>query len=387
MSIAGVPQIATTESYLLKVTWTILLLVTFSVGFYNINLAVTDYYKFDKITNIESVTNVNMTFPTITICVIDGYQRDYYSNQSFVGSDFIDIRNDTVLRLKNFLSDPKFVHYSFLDESENTTDVTSYLEFFKMSNHDYECFRFNAFTNKSIETNLFTVNTAADSFDFSLNESYTENINANEYYIFTYPSDTFRVYITDNYLNSYHLVEPLWLDKNKYFEIEIQRTSIEKKLPEPYNQCKMLPVDQPVHQSNCLTGCIYKEISHKYNCTFSFSLFAIPGFKHCNIPNKLFHNFKQEFLWVCQKECPLESCYTEKFGHYIKTYETIGYTDFYFSVEDMTTLNITQIPKQDTFTFINNIGGGLGLFMGIDLPNLIEFLEFICEIAFIVFIP
>ena len=73
-----------------------------------------------------------------------------------------------VLRLKNFLSDPKFVHYSFLDESENTTDVTSYLEFFKMSNHDYECFRFNAFTNKSIETNLFTVNTAADSFDFSL---------------------------------------------------------------------------------------------------------------------------------------------------------------------------------------------------------------------------
>ena len=41
----------------------------------------------------------------------------------------------------------------------------------------------------------------------------------------------------------------------------------------------------------------------------------------------------------------------------------------------------------DDFTFINNIGGGLGLFMGVDFPNLIEFFEFIIEIVSIVIIP
>ena len=60
-------------------------------------------------------------------------------------------------------------------------------------------------------------------------------------------------------------------------------------------------------------------------------------------------------------------------------------TYFKFSFIDYSTLNITQIPKTDLFTFINNIGGGLGLFMGIAFPTLIEFLQFITEIIFIIF--
>jgi len=46
---------------------------------------------------------------------------------------------------------------------------------------------------------------------------------------------------------------------------------------------------------------------------------------------------------------------------------------------------MTQIPKTDLFTFINNIGGGLGLFMGIAFPNIIEFPQFTFEIFLIAF--
>jgi len=62
------------------------------------------------------------------------------------------------------------------------------------------------------------------------------------------------------------------------------------------------------------------------------------------------------------------------------------YTEFRFSSYDFSTLNITQIPKTDLFTFINNIGGGLGLFMGIAFPNIIEFLQFITDICMIAFL-
>jgi len=63
--------------------------------------------------------------------------------------------------------------------------------------------------------------------------------------------------------------------------------------------------------------------------------------------------------------------------------ESSGRTLFRFSLRDFSSLTITQVPKIDEFTFINNIGGGLGLFMGISFPTLIEFIEFTAEILWI----
>ena len=56
-----------------------------------------------------------------------------------------------------------------------------------------------------------------------------------------------------------------------------------------------------------------------------------------------------------------------------------------FSFIDFSSLYMTQIPKTDLFTFINNIGGGLGLFMGIAFPNIIEFPQLTFEIFLIAF--
>ncbi len=53
------------------------------------------------------------------------------------------------------------------------------------------------------------------------------------------------------------------------------------------------------------------------------------------------------------------------------------------SFRDLSTLNISQFPKTDPFTFLNNIGAGLGLFMGIALPNLLVLFQFMVEICLI----
>jgi len=74
----------TTESYLLKLLWTVLILCAFGFGFDNISQAITDYYKFDKITNIERVAPENVTFPAITVCIEPRYFRDHYLNDSLI---------------------------------------------------------------------------------------------------------------------------------------------------------------------------------------------------------------------------------------------------------------------------------------------------------------
>ena len=83
-------------------------------------------------------------------------------------------------------------------------------------------------------------------------------------------------------------------------------------------------------------------------------------------------------------QCP-ESCYTVKFASDYTRHEKEDLRErdvnFYFSFRDFSYLNISQIPKTDVFTFVNNIGGGLGLFMGIAFPNLVEFIHFVIEIG------
>ena len=233
---------------------------------------------------------------------------------------------------------------------------------------------------------LFVATSSFDALNIRINHSYHEPISKNEYFKFNLHLMSFYVYVGDNYLNSFEDVEYILLYSSNNHDIELDRTSIEIKLPEPYNQCKEFSIDEPNHQSNCITSCIYRRVQDKYNCTFHLSLFTIPGLDRCY--EYLYVNLREEFSASCLKECPLKSCYSEKFTPSILSYKTsYPYTDFYFSFIDFDSLNITQIPKTDSFTFINNIGGGLGLFMGIAFPNLVEFVQFIVEIGLIYFIP
>ena len=89
ISIPGVSQIVTSESYVLKLLWTVLILCVFGFGLENISLAVVDYYKFDKITNIERVNPESVTFPAITFCAREGFKREHFRNGSLIKRDTV----------------------------------------------------------------------------------------------------------------------------------------------------------------------------------------------------------------------------------------------------------------------------------------------------------
>ena len=380
VSIPGVSRIATTESFLLKLIWIVLIIITFGIGFQNISLAVTDYYHFDVITNVERVSPSNVTFPAITFCYSGSYKREYYKNRSLIRKDNINIKNDNISLFINFLDSSSTFVYS--SERGLPINARNYLDTFKIPlDSDViswaDCVRFNGVTYKSLE--LFKASLPEDYFEIVIKDFYTENVNSNEYYTFSLRNNYLLVFIADNLLNSFEKIQPLNLDLNKLYFIEIEKESIEVKLPEPYNQCKEYSVDRPYHQSNCIDSCIYREIKNNYNCTFPLSLFTINDLKQCDTW-KSYANFKKEFSTGCLKECPSKSCFSEKFYPTITSTISNYYTNLNFFFRDFSSLNITQIPKIDSFTFLNNIGGGLGLFMGIALPNLIEFLQFFVEI-------
>ncbi len=380
ISIPGIPQIVKTESYPLKLLWTVAIFVIFAFGFHNISLAITDYYKYDKITNIERATLENVTFPAMTICVHSRYLKAHYLYGSNVNKE--QIRNDNVPKISNFLD----INSIILDFKKLPPhfNVIDHMDSFKTPDCRKDCIRFNGATNKSIE--FIKVTSVEDSFHIVIKNNYMEPISAYESfnYGFDFPY-LFYVYISDNHLKSFEKLEPLVLGMNKSYIIKIEKESAEIKLPQPYNQCKESSL-QPYHQSNCISSCIFKEIKKKYNCTFSFSLFALKGLEQCDNHFDYTNELEKEFSPGCLKECPLESCFSEKFTYdYITEMDTKSETIFEFSFRDLSTLNITQIPKVDGFTFLNNIGGGLGLFMGIAFPNLIEFLQFIFEICSIIF--
>ena len=381
ISIPGISRIVNTNSFYLKILWTIIVFVIFALGFHNISQAVTDYYKFDKITNIERINSKSTTFPGITICASGGYNRKRYINGSVIDSKRIDIRTDKTSRIKNFI-DFKSTNFSLFKQNV-TRDVANHFEFFKIPD-DYDCLRFNGATNKSLE--LFKAFSTVDAFNLWINHFYVENISPKEYFTYSFETQRFYAYFKDNRLDSFENIEPHMLEINNDYEIDIEKTLIEIRLPEPYNQCKESSADDPNHQPNCIASCVYRLLEEKYKCTFHSSLFTIAGLDQCG-NNYLYRNIYNEFSGSCLKECPLESCYSEEFTPSIVTHRSSApYTYFYISFIDLNSLNITQIPKVDGFTFINNIGGGLGLFMGIAFPNLVEFVQFIVEVASIAFI-
>ena len=50
---------------------------------------------------------------------------------------------------------------------------------------------------------------------------------------------------------------------------------------------------------------------------------------------------------------------------------------------DLSYIEISQTPKMSGYSLLNEIGGALGLFVGITCLSLLEFLEFFFELVFV----
>ena len=380
ISIPGIPQIFATDNYLFKIFWSAALLICFGFGIYNIVLSVNDYYHFDVITNVKRITPEYVVFPAITICATEGYRRENRNSFQPINISNIFINASSTSFIRHFLADVRFVSKGTRPPSIKGINSKN-LDFFRIPD-DFDCVRLNAGLNQSVK--LVTTKSTDDYFSVEFSNSFRESVSSSELNVYSFLNPSFSIYVTDNYLNSFTILQPSILNSGHEYTVTLERVSLETKLPQPYNKCTQSTSATIYHQTNCIEACISREIKDKYNCTNLATLFTIAGLDQCG---SLERTIEKVFKDFCVKECHFESCYSEKFSEYHSTGEKRldNQTVFRFAFRELNSLNITQIPKTDAFTFLNNIGGGVGLFMGIAFPNLIEFLQFAGEIFSIAF--
>lgn len=332
----------------------------------------TDYCNYDVITNIERISPEKVTLPAVTICTNSFQKAYFYKNGSFIKREEVDD-----IDFRNFIS-----MYTFSPTRDS--DINN-LEFFSFrSNALFICLRFNGITNRSLET----VSKTSDYLFIKTKDRYREDISADEY--IEYSLSNLLAFATDNYLNSFNnkplpiKINPLAFALGTSNIIKIEKTDIEYKLPTPYNNCTdSYPRTGEINyrQANCIEMCINRELGTNYNCSVS-SFYELKGLQRCDA---YFSSFRYRLSFICEKECP-KHCETAKL--YIRSsvdYSFPGFTAFKFTMSDLTSFKITQIPKIKEFGLISSIGGSLGLFVGISLLGLVEIIDIVIEVFVILF--
>jgi hypothetical protein len=315
---------------LLQLAWAFMTVVSLLAGVYVISLSIHDYLQYDVFTQTKRVQPGRNLLPAVTFC--------------------LDASNSANL------SD-LFLHAHFQQDLNN---VSVSAQIFRPRIHldePYRCIRFNQ--HRPSGHLFYTSNAEFFFFNISLAASYT----------------FIDVYLSDNYLQT--------LSTNNFVsgfpyatrEIYIELTkSLETKLGEPFNECQTM-TDNTYRQSNCLAECQEGFFAHKYNCSLNSYYSVVPDLASCDEDSTL---DLKEFDSTCEGQCPKE-CETVKFDSVVSSYNS-PYLTVQVAFLDLSFIKISQIPKMTVVSLISNIGGALGLFVGVRFISLLELFEYLSEI-------
>lgn len=357
----------------MRLVWTALIIISVYFGISNIVKTVHEYWTFGVTTKVERFYPKEVTFPAITICTENFFRLSEFGDWNYNKFVF----NDPSILL-SFIEISYFLWPNKYNSSEN-------LEFFEIPKYYGTCLRFNG-----DQKNLVKIQSKSQGLELNVHPQSRDG---------KYSLSQIRIYVTENYVNSYLDIEPLELRIFKYDlypNINIVKSEMEIKLSEPFSACND---KNEYYQMNCVEECMNREISSKYNCSIP-SYYEIKGLERCDRVETYspdyteyfqskrsfelslkFTNLTNEFRHFCMQRCQQE-CRLTKFT--IAQVASAGpiVEWLVFQVTDLSTLVITQMPKMTVFSLISSIGGSLGLFIGARFLSLVEVLEFLIELSY-----
>ena len=243
-------------------------------------------------------------------------------------------------------------------------------------------------------------------------------------------SEGMRVFVHNNSIIP-SFSEGVNVEPAKITDIAIQRTFIQKE-PYPYSDCIdlnnfdsdyykfIIGLNRTYRQQDCFDLCLQKKIIENCSC-YDMNYPKIINSTPCKFENmectqdvyKFFKNNKIDK--GCLEQCPLE-CESIKYdlllsnnavlsrqgyelfkssidyfihtnGEYNLTYEEMKqrylFLNIYYS--ELSYIKISESPKTSIIDLLSNLGGTMGLFVGISFLSFIEIVEIIMEIIFISF--
>jgi hypothetical protein len=239
-----------------------------------------------------------------------------------------------------------------------------------------------------------------------------------------------------SYLTSYLPKDGIKISPGSYTSISLSR-SFKTNLPRPYSNCLIdnqtnggfqselfnIIQNSPYRytQPTCFYQCFQKITSQECNCTNPSLVLLLPNLTQCVTSNQTNcwsslitqQNFLTNDFFVknCQQDCPLE-CYLDQFDTTLSSAELIPNILFYFIISnanlkcDFIDYNIidmdaakksfayfsifykqlsyevsTESPQLALITLFANIGGYLGLFLGVSVFSIFEIIQVLIETA------
>jgi hypothetical protein len=436
-TVHGYPNIFRTNNTSTKTLWIVLLLLSTILCSFMIIESIMDYLSFDVVTQIRVIAETPAEFPTITIC----NSNPFNTNASYDLMTGIYL-NKTDQNLNLFYNQAK--NPSFGDEnrhllSANISDMIVYCEFsyekcnyadfsrFYMTNYG-NCYRFNSGFNLSdhkVPIKKMKRGGYSSSFDIHLflHEDIRFPINENH--------TSFRVNIENSTYIPSIFSNIIQIKPGVHTEIQLKKV-IKSKLPAPYSDCQEKYPNEllfseklramPYKEEYCVLLCLQKKTNERCNCYDLWYPFYDERFEPClnesqsSCSDNLFYEmYEQDQIAFCTNICKAEctsisydisSSYADfpskKYYESLRENELIkknfaneGIQNFTFEdlKSKMTSLRvyfselsytmISENEKMNIVDLLSNIGGTMGLFLGISLLSFVEIVELVIESCFI----
>lgn len=346
-AVYGLNHIIKAKDISMKLVWTLMTLSSLIAGLYIIIQTIVDYHEHTVLTQTKRIHPLSTALPAVTFC-----------------SDATD--------LNRLLQDAMF---KTKDEAKNLT--RGYVHEMAVENvdiRDYNCIKFNNhIEERTNEDEEFYCSTdPSDHFWFSMDMSVQ----------FTH----LDLFISDNYDNIIdwsHHTPGVGYNRGKYY-IDLTK-SMEQKLASPFNDCQNMP--ETYRRANCVEQCENERFTGTFECALKNYHSADPrhashpGKAYCSsdIVNKSLKGINSE----CQLQCPQE-CTSIKFesviSNYLSAFDSNDSLVFSIAYSDLSYIRISQTPKITGVSVMSNIGGTLGLFIGIRFLSMIELVEYLTEV-------
>ena len=343
----------------IKIINIIFLIAFLCLSIYFVITNIIDYLYFHTTTSIETIYENEADLPTVSFC---SYKETSISIKQFM------LNNQIIADWEN-----NFENYS--DFSYGS------------------CYRFNSGINMSNQS--VPINKQKQSgFDNGFSIDFISN------------SSQILVYIHNQ------TVKPLSIQKGFYIvsgfhNYFILKRVYDQKLEKPYNDC-FKNVSDFQQNKTLIDHFIDKNALYSQReCKRMFQVLKFIETSNCNcsvhslddeLYQKCYHEntnktkecyirfmgtFRNDhFLQYCPKEC-------DSFSYDITPYSLFGNPDNNFHIrvyyEDLKYSYISQQPKIEFVGLISNIGGSLGLFVGVSFISFLELFELLAEFVFIYF--
>ena len=434
----GLPNIVRTKNNLIKIIWSLAFLASLVYSFISIINMINDYLNYDVVVNMELVQDFDLEFPAVTVCNNNPFD---FSNDLAVRTIESYLNNITNTK-ENYFSfkNNETITNSSCGEYLRQILIGSFPEFsFSLEKMLISCFYDQKRCTKDdfypIRTSLFGM---CYSFNYGKYYNGTQApvrklkrngmFNGLKLELFVGAREYLPCWINENaaiVVVHNRTIKPLFVEESIKAPIGMETNFVVKnlkvkKLPYPHSGCIL-----DLYSENSFTSSSFKKTVKTYGVYVQ---------KWCLLDCALELNFKNnaikclptnyecledisnlsDFYPDCINECPIEceSSYFSLHPNFAK-YPSYSYAEHLmlrddikskFPYSDLTmaqlsdsvlSLNIyyesaiyqriTETPQTTSITLISNLGGNLGLFLGVSLLSFVEIIEIFIEFLYLCF--